>query len=145
MAMITTPRPWQILIAALVAAFVPVVAVTGYFAFVQSPGAILPVLTVSAIFCILYTLIVVFPILLLLDRILTFGPVVCILLGAFLAAAAPFLIVVTKGSVASAFVEASPFLLPGALAGYVFFVMQRLPSNPAFESGPPSAAAQRER
>jgi hypothetical protein len=127
MAMIATPRPWQILIAALVAAFVPVVAVTGYFAFVQSPGAILPVLTVSAIFCILYTLIVVFPILLLLDRVLTFGPVVCILLAAFFAVAAPLLMIATKGPVTGAFVEASPFLLPGALAGFVFYVLQRLP------------------
>src|SRR5882672_11215972 len=97
-----TPRPWNILTAALVAAVVPVVAVTGYFAFVQSSSAILPVLTASATFCTLYTLFVVFPILLLLDRVLTFGPVVCILLGALVAAVAPFLMMVARGPVTGA-------------------------------------------
>lgn len=128
------PRSRTIADAALVAALIPVAAVTVYFGVVTGVAMVLPVLAISAVFCLLYTLFLVLPFLLLLDRLVTFSSTLCVVLGAVVSSVGPFLMIVWRGGMWSALAEASPFMIPGALAGYVFFRLQNLPPDDESQS-----------
>jgi hypothetical protein len=115
---------------ALLAAVIPALSVTGYWFFTEREEHTLLVLLVALIFCFGYTLFVVIPLFWLLGNFFTFRVVSCVLLGALLAAAPPFLgISHDLHDLHAALSIAGLFALPGMAAGYLFFVLQRMPSN----------------
>ena len=124
---------------ALLASVVPALAVTAYWFFTDPGRHTFLVLIVALIFCFGYTLFVVIPMFWVLDCFFVFRLVPCILLGALLAAAPPWLMGISRDPI-DAFSTAGLFALPGMVAGYVFFVLQRSPSNSSLQGTRDEAA-----
>ena len=124
---------------ALGAATIPALAITGYWFVTESHGHTLLVLAGALVFCFGYTLFVVLPFFWILNRFLVFGPRLCIAVGAIVTAAPPFLMSLSR-DLMPALAVGGVFVLAGMLSGYVFYLLQRAPSNPALQGTRDKAA-----
>jgi len=124
---------------ALLAAILPALVVAAYWAVAESRQHTLLVLVVALAFCFGYTLFIVLPLFWVLKRFIVLGPRMCVAAGALLTATPPFLMNLSR-DLGPALLSGALFVVPGMLAGCVFYLLQRESPDPSLQGTRDKAA-----